>query len=83
MVELPWWHQVLQVGELHLDKNYHVLQIMCFLDKGKRLVYQDLTTCEFFVQSSYRFAKRVEYMGIEQHGEITVWKGTKAKEAAE
>jgi hypothetical protein len=80
MVELHDRYKVLQVGELHLNNDYHVLQIMCFLNKGKRLVYQDLTTGEFEVISSYRFAKQHQYMGLEQVGEVTVWKGTTPKQ---
>lgn len=77
MVELKDRYKVLQVGELHLDDDYHVLQIMCFLNKGKRLVYQDLTTGEFEVMASKRFAKNYSFTRLEQHGDTTVWTGTK------
>lgn len=75
IVELHDRYKVLQVGEIHLRDDNHLLQIMCFLNKGRRLVYQDLATHEFDVMSSRRFAKEHTFTRLEQHGDITVWTG--------
>lgn len=77
MVELSWCMRVIKVGEIHLDEKYHVLEIICFLDKGKRLVYQDLTTDEYFVQSSYKFAKRTDYLGVSVNQGVASWSSSK------
>lgn len=73
MVELSWCMRVIKVGEIHMDEKYHVLKIICFLDKGRRLVYEDLTTDEYRVQSSYKFAKRTDYLGVDLTDGVASW----------
>lgn len=78
IVELSDRMKVLQVDEVHIDhKTMHLMKIICFLDKGRNLVFENLSTDDFHVMSSRHFAKRYQYLGVQVKEGVASWSSSK------